>query len=343
MDRPIDLRSDTVTQPTPEMRRAMFDAPVGDDVFGEDPSINALQNKVAALCGKEAALFVPSGTMANQIAINTHTQPGDEVICEYGSHIFNYEGGGAALLSGVQIHPLRGVRGVITRDCVAAAIRPDDHHFARTRLIEIENTHNRSGGAIFPLPEILAIRSLANEHDLVMHLDGARLWNAHVATGIPLVEWCAPFDSVSLCFSKGLGAPVGSILVGSKKIVHRAHRYRKIYGGGMRQAGVLAAAALYAVEHHIERLKEDHHRARQLAEKFLSLGAHVDMEATQTNIVIVDFEPLGRKSDELVRQFADAGLLTLSISATRIRLVTHLDYNDEQAARAIKIIDRFLT
>ncbi len=343
MDRPIDLRSDTVTQPTPEMRRAMFDAPVGDDVFGEDPSINALQNKVAALCGKEAALFVPSGTMANQIAINTHTQPGDEVICEYGSHIFNYEGGGAALLSVAEIPLLSGERGVITRDCVAAAIRPDDHHFARTRLIEIENTHNRSGGAIFPLPEILAIRSLANEHDLVMHLDGARLWNAHVATGIPLVEWCAPFDSVSLCFSKGLGAPVGSILVGSKKIVHRAHRYRKIYGGGMRQAGVLAAAALYAVEHHIERLKEDHHRARQLAEKFLSLGAHVDMEATQTNIVIVDFEPLGRKSDELVRQFADAGLLTLSISATRIRLVTHLDYNDEQAARAIKIIDRFLT
>jgi len=338
----IDMRSDTVTQPTPAMRRAMADAPVGDDVFGEDPSINQLRKKMAALCGKEAALFVPSGTMANQIAINSHTQPGDEVICEYGNHIFNYESGGPALLSGVQVHPLHGERGVITAEHIAAAIRPSDHHFADTRLIEIENTHNRAGGAVFPLDEIKRIRSLADEHGLSVHLDGARLWNAHVATGISLAEWCTPVDSVSLCFSKGLGAPVGSILVGSFDFIDKAHRYRKMYGGGMRQAGILAAAALYAVEHHVQRLADDHKHAKMLANKFIQHGALVDLEATQTNIVVVDFAPLGESADVFIQRFGAAGLLALPVSPTRIRFVTHIDVNDSDLERALNVIDAVL-
>jgi len=342
MNQNIDFRSDTVTKPTPEMRQVMADAPVGDDVFGEDPSINQLQQKIAGLCGKEAALFVASGTMANQVAINSHTQPGDEVICEYGCHIFNYEGGGPALLSGVQVHPLQGERGVITAEHIAAAIRPADHHFANTRLIEIENTHNRSGGAIFPLDEIKRIRSLADEHSLSVHLDGARLWNAHVATDISIAEWCAPVDSVSLCFSKGLGAPVGSILVGSYDFIDRAHRYRKMYGGGMRQGGILAAAALFAVEHHVERLADDHKHAKMLAHKFIQHGALVDLDATQTNIVVVDFAPLGESADALIRRFGDAGLLALPVSPTRIRFVTHIDVRDVDLERALTAIDAVL-
>ena len=342
-NRLIDLRSDTVTKPTPGMRQAMAEAPVGDDVFGEDPTIKTLQLKVAELCGKEAALFVPSGTMANQIAIKTHTQPGDEVICDYGCHIFNYEGGGGALLSGAQIHPLHGKRGVITKEQTAAVIRSNDHHFARTRLIEIENTHNRAGGAIFPLSEIVSIRSLADEHGLAMHLDGARLWNAHVATGISLADWCEPFDSISLCFSKGLGAPVGSMLVGSGDFTNQAHRYRKMFGGGMRQSGVLAAAALFAIDNHIQRLSDDHRRAQILADRFMNCGAAVDIEATQTNIVIVDFDSLGKNANELVQKLNAAGLLSLSVSPTRIRFVTHLDVDDNDLDHAIKIIDSVLS
>lgn len=343
MNRTIDLRSDTITMPTPEMRRVMADAPVGDDVFGEDPSINKLQQKMAALCGKEAALFVASGTMANQIAINAHTQPGDEVICDYGCHIFNYEGGGPALLSGVQVHPLHGERGAISADQIAAAIRPGDHHFARTRLIEIENTHNRAGGAIFPLEEIKRIRSLADERGLNVHLDGARLWNAHVATGISLAEWCAPVDSISLCFSKGLGAPVGSVLVGSHDFIDRAHRYRKMYGGGMRQAGILAAAALFAVEHHVKRLADDHNHAKMLAENLMEHGAFVDLDATQTNIVIADFAPFDESADALNQRFGDAGLLALPVSPTRIRFVTHLDVSDADMERALTVVDTVLS
>ena len=342
MNQQIDLRSDTVTKPTPEMRSFMAEAQVGDDVFGEDPSINDLQEKMARLCGKEAALFVPSGTMANQIALKTHTQPGDEVICEYGCHIFNYEGGGGSLFSGVQIHPLRGERGAISSEQIEAVIRPDDPHFARTRLIEIENTHNRAGGAIFPIDEIARIRRLADERHLKMHLDGARLWNAHVATGISISDWCASFDSISLCFSKGLGAPVGSILVGAHEFIHQAHRYRKMFGGGMRQAGSLAACALYAVKNHVQRLADDHNRTRILAQKFHQFGATYDHDATKTNIVIVDFKSLDKKADSLVQQFAKAGLLALSVSPTRIRFVTHLDFNDSGLDKALSIIDSIL-
>jgi len=339
----IDLRSDTITKPTPQMRQAMADATVGDDVFGEDPTVNQLQKKVIKLCGKEAALFVPSGTMSNQIAINAHTQPGDEVICDYGSHIFNYEGGGPALLSGVQVHPLQGQRGVITAEQIKAVIRPADHHYAKSKLIELENTHNRAGGAIFPLDEILKIKKLADKHQLKMHLDGARLWNAHIATGISMAAWCDPFDSISLCFSKGLGAPIGSILVGSSEFIDCAHRYRKIYGGGMRQVGIIAAAALYALDHHIERLKDDHKRAYQLALKLSDLGATVDLDAAQTNIVIADFTKMGRSAQEISSDLEKMGLLALAISPTRIRFVTHLDLNDEHISNAMTILEKVLS
>ncbi|RPI03550.1 MAG: low specificity L-threonine aldolase [Calditrichaeota bacterium] len=335
----IDLRSDTVTLPTPEMRRYMASAPVGDDVFGEDPTINELQQRICQLTGKEAALFVPSGTMSNQIAIKAHTQPGDEVICEYGCHIFNFEGGAPAMLSGVQLHPLKGERGVITADQVKPVIRSSDHHNPRTALIEIENTHNRAGGAIFPFEHIMNLRRLADEYSLRMHLDGARLWNAHIATGIAIVDWCRPIDSISLCFSKGLGAPVGSILCGGAEFIERAHRYRKMVGGGMRQAGVLAAAALYAVEHHVQRLEEDHRRARELAEFLVNLGVSVDLTATQTNIVIADL-PLN--AAKFCRQLADAGILALPISTTRVRFVTHLNVGDEELESAKLVIKKVI-
>jgi threonine aldolase len=333
----IDLRSDTITHPTEAMRRAMAEAPVGDDVFGEDPTVNQLQRRIAELTGKEAALFVASGTMSNQIAINAHTQPGDEVICEYGCHIFNYEGGGSALLSGVQLHPLKGERGVITAEQIESAIRLADHHYPRTALIELENTHNRAGGAIFPLAEMNKIRRIAEKHRLRMHLDGARLWNASVASGITLKDWCAPFDSISLCFSKGLGAPIGSVLVGSAEFIDRAHRYRKVYGGGMRQAGIIAAAALYALDHHVERLREDHARARNLAEFLVETGAQVDLAATQTNIVIADF-PFPRAAAQICARLAEIGLLALPVSPTRIRFVTHLDIDDDDLNAAKPMI-----
>ncbi|MDZ7346505.1 MAG: low-specificity L-threonine aldolase [candidate division KSB1 bacterium] len=338
----VDLRSDTVTKPTAAMREAMASAPVGDDVFGEDPMVNELQRRVAEMTGKEAALFVPSGTMSNQIALFVHTKPGDEVICEYGCHIFNYEGAGAAQLSGVQLHPLKGERGVITAQQIAEAIRPADHHYPRTALIEVENTHNRAGGAVFPLSELRRIRALADERGLTVHMDGARLWNAVVATGIPLAEWCRTADSVSLCFSKGLGAPVGSILVGSAEFIERAHRRRKAQGGGMRQAGILAAAALYALDHHIERLAEDHRRARALAEFLNEHGALVDLAATQTNIVIAELK--GRKSaPQFCRELQENGVLALPISEYRVRFVTHLDVDDQGLEYAVKAIGRLLS
>lgn len=342
MRKRIDMRSDTVTRPTPAMRQAMFAAAVGDDVFGEDPTINALQRRMTELTGKEAALFVASGTMSNQIALNAHTQPGDEVICEYGCHIFNYEGGGPALLSGVQLHPLKGERGVITAAQIESVIRPADHHYPHTALVEIENTHNRAGGAVFPLEEIKRIRAAADTHGLAMHLDGARLWNAAVATGVALSEWCAPFDSISLCFSKGLGAPVGSVLVGSKSFIERAHRYRKIYGGGMRQAGILAAAALYALEHHVERLAEDHRRAGEWARFLVELGAAVDLAATQTNIVIADFSAWQRSAAQICAELSEDGLSALPVSSTRIRFVFHLEIDDQDTADAKLLIKKSL-
>lgn len=332
----IDLRSDTVTQPSAAMREAMANAPVGDDVFGEDPTVNGLQEKIKELTGKEAALFVPSGTQANQISLNAHTQPGDEVICEYQSHIFNYEAGSPAMLSGVQLHPIKGDYGIIRKEDVEAAIRSKDHHFPQTRLIALENTHNRWGGTVYPLNEIEEITKLAVTHQLKMHLDGARLWNAAVASGLTIKAYARFFDSVSLCFSKGLGAPVGSVIAGDADFIQRAHYYRKAYGGGMRQAGILAAAALFAMENNFNRLQEDHRRARMLAEATNGIdGFVVDLIGVQTNIVIMDTSLSGNSAVHFCEQLNERGIKMLAISPTRIRAVTHLHITDNDIDRTI--------
>jgi len=339
----IDLRSDTITKPTQGMREAIANAQVGDDVYAEDPTINELQNRVAALLGKEAALFVASGTMANQIAIKCHTVPGDEVICEYNSHIFNYEGGSPAFLSGVQLHTLPGTNGVIFPEQIEPALRPQDSHFAQSRLISLENTHNRAGGTVYPLDTIKAIKDMADSHGLRTHLDGARLWNAHVATGISLREYGKYFDSVSVCFSKGLGAPVGSMIAGSAELINRAHRFRKMLGGGMRQAGILAAAALYALDHHIERLADDHKRAKKIAEYLNSInGVYVNVDETRTNIVIADFKDYGQSAAEIAEQLNEKGVLCIPFSATKIRFVTHLEINAQDIETALTIFKTIL-
>ncbi|MFH1942435.1 MAG: low-specificity L-threonine aldolase [bacterium] len=337
MIRLIDLRSDTFTKPSPAMREAIAHAEVGDDVFGEDPTVNRLQEKVASMLGMEAALFVASGTMGNQVAINAHTQPGDEVILEGHAHIFYYEAGAPALLSGVQLRTLPGVKGVISAEQVEEAIRPENVHFPPTRLICLENTHNRSGGTIFPLDEIRRIRELSEGRGIRIHLDGARLWNASVATGISLKEYGRYFDSISVCFSKGMGAPVGSMLVGNRDFIKRAHRYRKIYGGGMRQVGILAAAALYAVENNIARLAEDHRNARKLAEAVAKLpGLSVDLETVQTNIIIMKVEKAKYNAPQVVEDLKKRGVLLLAVGPIRLRAVTHLDVSEEDIDEAVE-------
>jgi threonine aldolase len=337
----VDLRSDTFTKPSPAMREVIARAEVGDDVFGEDPTVNLLQENVASILGKEAGLFVASGTMGNQVAINALTQPGDEVILESHAHIFYYEAGAPALLSGVQLHRLPGRQGVITAKQVEEAIRPDNAHFPPTRLICLENTHNRAGGTIYPLEEIRRIRNVASAHGIMMHLDGARLWNASVAAGIPLKEYARYFDSVSVCFSKGLGAPVGSLIVGSEDFITRAHRYRKIYGGGMRQAGILAAAALYAIENNIERLAEDHRNARKLAETAASLpGFSVDLDSVQTNIVIMEVDGTKYTAQQIVEVLKQQGILILAIGPAKLRAVTHLDVSEEGIDRAVQVFEK---
>ena len=289
----IDLRSDTVTRPTPEMRKAMMEAQVGDDVFGEDPTINALQEKAANLLGKEAALFVASGTMGNQLSIKAHTQPGDEVIIEAGAHAMNFEGGAGAVLSSVQFFGIPGNRGVFDAEQVEAAIRVDDVHFPVSRLIVIENTHNRGGGSIFPLKNILRIREVADRRGLRMHMDGARLWNACVASGISPREYAAPFDSVSVCLSKGLGCPAGSLVAGSRDFVKRVHRFRKLVGGGMRQIGFLGAAGIYALDHHINRLEEDHRKAKRMAMELAKIrNVLIRPEEVETNLRLLRCLPL---------------------------------------------------
>ncbi|NQV15043.1 aminotransferase class I/II-fold pyridoxal phosphate-dependent enzyme [bacterium] len=335
----IDLRSDTVTRPVPGMRRAMYTAEVGDDVYGEDFLVNELQEKVAGLLGMEAGLFVPSGTMSNQLAIRSHTQPGDELICDYNSHIFNYEGGAPALLSGVQLHPLDSEHGILNLEQISAALRPKDHHFAQTSLIALENTHNRAGGVVFPLPVIEEISTFAHEHNILMHLDGARLMHAVIASGLDPAAYGEQFDSVSLCFSKALGAPIGSVLSGSTTFIDKAHRFRKIFGGGMRQVGILAAACLYALENHVERLAEDHYRAKQLALTCQALGVlEHDLAWTQTNMVILAFPDgdAARWESELKK----AGLLVSAVNDQRIRMVTHLDFDDDQLRNAKEILKK---
>ena len=339
----VDLRSDTFTKPSPGMREVIARAEVGDDVFGEDPTVNLLQERVASMLGKEAGLFVASGTMGNQVAVNAHTQPGQEVILESDAHIFHYEAAGPALLSGVQLHPLSGRRGVLTVEAIEAAIRPVEEHYPQTSLICLENTHNRAGGTIYPLDEIRRIREVADVHGVPMHLDGARLWNASVAAGIPLKEYGQYFDSVSVCFSKGLGAPVGSMVVGSHGFIARARRYRKVYGGGMRQVGILAAAALYALEHNVERLAEDHRNARRLAEAVALLpGVEIDLNSIQTNIVMMEVKKAKYTASQVVEQLKERGVLLLAITPTQLRAVTHLDVPEGGVDRAIRAFEEVL-
>ena len=340
MDRFIDLRSDTITQPTADMRRAMFAATVGDDVFAEDPTINALQEKAARLLGKEAAIFVASGTMANQLSIKAHTQPGDEVIIEAGAHAMNFEGGAGAVLSGVQFFGVPGSRGIIDAAQVEAAIRVDDVHFPVSRLIVIENTHNRGGGSVFPLGKIQQIRELATRRGLRMHMDGARLWNACVATGTSPAAYAAPFDSVSVCLSKGLGCPVGSLVLGSKDFIKRVRRFRKMVGGGWRQAGFLAAAGIYALDHHIDRLQEDHRKALKLAQGLAEIkNVVINPAEVETNILFFDVSRVERTAQEVAAAAKAKGVLLHPTAKTRIRCVTHLDVSFEDIDHALGAIE----
>ncbi len=335
----IDLRSDTVTRPTAAMREAMARADVGDDVFGEDPTVNRLQRMVADLLGKEEALYVPSGTMANQTCIKVHTVPGDELIAEQGAHVFNYETGGAAFLSSVQVHTIEGHRGAITAADIKKAVRPSVYYMPKTRLICLENTHNRAGGTVYPLALIREIHDLAREERIKLHLDGARLWNASVASGITPREYASHFDSVSVCLSKGLGAPVGSVIAGSGAFIQEARHIRKIFGGGMRQAGVLAAAGIYALEHNIDRLKEDHEKASFLAKELSKVrGFSIDLESVQTNIVIMDVEKTGKQPGEILDRLKARGVLLTPGNYMGLRAVTHLDVSMEDVRTAAAII-----
>ncbi|MGD1045564.1 MAG: low-specificity L-threonine aldolase [Bacteroidota bacterium] len=339
----IDLRSDTVTKPSREMREAMLTAEVGDDVYGEDPTVNRLQERVAEILGKEAALFVPSGVMANQLALKVHTQPGDEAIVESESHIFNYETAGAAFLSNVQLCTVKGNKGILKAEQIAQAIRSAVYYNPKTSLICLENTHNKAGGTIYPLEEIQKIHNLARTRNLALHLDGARLWNASIATGIAPKEYARYFDTVSVCFSKGLGAPVGSALTGTREKIESARKYRKIFGGGMRQVGILAAGVLFALDHNIERLKEDHDKAKWLAKELSNLpGITLDLDSVQTNILIFNVRGRSESTEELITKLKTKGVLISEMGISTLRAVTHLDVSMEQIERASETIKSLL-
>jgi len=329
----IDLRSDTVTRPSAAMRAAMAAAEVGDDVYGEDPSVNLLQERVAALLGKEAALFVPTGTMANQIALLCHCQRGDEVLAGEGNHCVLYESGAGSAWAGVSFSVV-GRGGLFDAQQMLAAVKPPEYHFPRTRLVAVENTHNRAGGRVFPQADVLAIARAAHERGLPVHIDGARIWNAAAATGLAPAELAAPGDTVSACFSKGLGAPVGSVLAGSRELVQRAHRFRKMLGGGMRQAGVLAVAALYALDHQRARLADDHANARALARGLSELpGVTCDLSRVETNIV--NFDLPGRDARRFAAEAASRGVRLNAIAPERLRAVTHLDVSADDIREAL--------
>jgi threonine aldolase len=335
----IDLRSDTVTRPTPAMREAMARADVGDDVFGEDPTVRALEEEMARITGKEAALFVTSGTMGNQLAIALQTRPGDEVVVGEGAHPIHYEGGAGAALSGVQF-TLAGSGGLYSADDLAAALSPPAPWTPRVSLLMIENTHNRSGGRVWPCTMAEAVVRRGYALGISSHLDGARLWNASVASGIAVATLCAPFDTASLCFSKGLGAPVGSALCGPKRLIGEARRLRKRWGGGMRQAGILAAGALHALAHHRERLVQDHANALLFAMSVARLpGVRVDLSRVQTNIVLLDVDVA---ADRVVREAVTLGLGLAPVAPTRIRAVTHLDVSQADATRAAVLFEQAL-
>jgi threonine aldolase len=340
----IDLRSDTVTQPTDAMRKAMARAEVGDDVYGEDPTVNRLQDMAAALLGKRAALFVPSGTMGNQLAIRAHTQPGQEVIVESKAHIVRYEQGAAGALAGVQLHWVVGDRGIMTAEQVEAAIRPKDPYSIPTGLICIENTHNSGGGTIYSLSTIEKIRAIATKHGIPMHLDGARLFNAVAATTLPASTYAQHFETVSFCLSKGLGAPAGSLLVSSDtQLIERARRFRRMYGGAMRQSGILAAAGIHALEHHVTRLKTDHDHAKKLARALQQIPAvRIAPQHVETNIVIFDVPDPRLTPADLVTQLKDHGVLIHAIGGRSFRAVTHLNISAKQIDEAAAVFARVL-
>jgi threonine aldolase len=329
----IDLRSDTVTRPTQAMRAAMSAAEVGDDVYGEDPTSNLLQERAAQLLGKEAALFVASGTMGNQVALAAATRPGDVVLTGAGSHILLWEAGAPAALWGVHVQTLPG-DGLFDAAALRRALPPDDVHSAPARLVSLENSHNRAGGRVFPLDQVKDVAAAARDAGLALHLDGARIFNASIATGTPVADLAAPFDTVTFCLSKGLGAPVGSLVCGETRVVRRMHRARKMLGGGMRQAGVLAAAGLHALEHHVERLADDHANARRLALGLEARGFRVD-PPPETNIVMFDVvDPVG-----FVRAARERDLLVASLEEGRVRAVTHLDVSRDDIDDALARID----
>lgn len=325
----VNLISDTVTQPSPGMLEAMFRAKVGDDVFKEDPSVNAFEEEVAALFGKEAALFFPSGTMTNQTAIKLHTQPGEQLICDHYAHIFNYEGGGVSFNSGVSCKMIQGDRGRITAEQIEACINPPDfYHSPRTRLVCLENTTNKGGGAVYDLEEIKKIRALCDRENLALHLDGARLWNALEVTGEDPKEYGALFDTISLCFSKGLGCPVGSVLVGSREQMHEALRIRKVFGGGMRQAGYLAAAGSYALKHHRKDLSLDHKRAKEIAEVLENCSFVHKIQPVTTNIIIFSLKS-DYDEEQFVQELKEKQILIIGLGKGKLRMVTHRDYTQE--------------
>jgi threonine aldolase len=334
----IDYRSDTFTKPTPAMLEAMFKAEVGDDVFGEDPTVNKLEKMSAELFGMEAAVFCPSGTMTNQIAIKCHTQPGDEVICDKVSHVYIYEGGGIAFNSSAQVKTIEGDRGRITAEQVVDSINAEDVHKAKTSLVSLENTANRGGGSCYDFKEIIRIKEVCLEHNLKLHLDGARLYNALVAKGETPQQYGEVFDSISICLSKGLGIPVGSVLIGTKEMIIKARRIRKVFGGGMRQAGYLAAAGIYAFENNITRLADDHKHAKQLAEAISKKDFTGEILPVETNILI--FEVSGRFTPQsLAEHLKEQDILVMAISKTQVRMVLHLDVSAEMVEKTIKAIN----
>lgn len=336
----IDLRSDTVTKPTQAMLQAMSSARLGDDVFREDPTVIELEEYTANLLGHEAALFCPSGTMSNQIGIKAHTQPADEMICEEFCHVFNWEGAGPAALSGVSCKTIRGNEGVLEVADLQDAVRPPNDHYPRTKILAIENTHNRCGGRVQPFDVVQKLHDWTRQRQLVFHLDGARIWNAIVATGIQADQWGKLFDSVSVCFSKGLGAPVGSALVGNKAFIARARRIRKLFGGGMRQAGILAAAALFALKHHVKRLAQDHAKAKTLADAIGRCpGLQLDHPTVETNILWFRSDSTLPPVNELVTAFKEKGLLVHTSGLNLMRMVTHLDASEEQVQKACGILE----
>jgi threonine aldolase len=334
----IDLRSDTITKPTKGMLEAMLSAKVGDDVYKEDPTVNALEERIATMFGKKTALFFPTGSMANQAAIKLHTNPGEQVICDKYAHIYNYEGGGASFNSGVSCKLIDGHRGMFNSDKVLESINPPDfYHSPLTRLVAVENTTNKGGGACWNFEEIKKIRTVCNEHNLGYHLDGARLWNALVNTNETALQYGEVFDTISVCLSKGLGCPIGSVLVGDEDIMKGAIRIRKIFGGGMRQVGYLAAAGLYALDHHIDRLKQDHNKAKEIGEVLGNLSQIKTVEPIETNIIIFELDPDVNET-VFVQNLAKNNIHIIGMGGGKLRIVTHLDYTDAMHEKLLSIL-----